>query len=101
MNQWLLIRRMRLPAFLLLFGLTALLHEWHILSFGRSWPLYLVLAGVFGLVERLVFPQDELPPAPAAYPGPYPPPAGWSEPAAGTSLATVAPGELERTEGGQ
>ena len=41
MNSWLLIRRLRGPAFLLLVGITALLNQWDILSFGRSWPLYL------------------------------------------------------------
>jgi LiaI-LiaF-like transmembrane region len=51
-NRWLLIRRARGPAFLILVGLTALLNQWGILSFGRSWPLYLILAGVLLLAER-------------------------------------------------
>jgi hypothetical protein len=52
MNTWLLIRRLRGPAYLILFGITALLNQWGMLSFGRSWPLYLILAGLFGLAER-------------------------------------------------
>ena len=52
MNSWLLIRRLRGPAFLILIGITALLNQWGVLSFGRSWPLYLILAGVIGLAER-------------------------------------------------
>jgi hypothetical protein len=52
MNTWLLIRRLRGPAFLIMFGITALLNQWDVLSFGRSWPLYLILAGVIGLAER-------------------------------------------------
>ena len=52
MNRWLLIHRLRWPAFLVLFGITALLNQWDVLSFGRSWPLYLILAGVFLLAER-------------------------------------------------
>jgi hypothetical protein len=52
MNSWLLIRRLRGPAFLILVGITALLNQWGILSFSRSWPLYLILAGVIGLAER-------------------------------------------------
>ena len=52
MNSWLLIRRLRGPAFLILLGITALLNQWGVLSFGRSWPLYLILAGVLGLAER-------------------------------------------------
>ena len=52
MNQWLLLRRLRGPAFVLLFGVTALLDQWHVISFGRSWPLYLILLGVLNLAER-------------------------------------------------
>ena len=52
MNQWLLIRRLRGPAFLLLIGVMALLHEWADFSFARSWPLLLILAGVLSLAER-------------------------------------------------
>ena len=59
MNRWLMIRRLRGPAFLLMFGVTALLHEWHILSFGQSWPLYLVLAGVLTLAERAAFQEPD------------------------------------------
>jgi len=116
MNRWLLIRRMRGPAFLLLFGITALMHEWHILSFSQSWPLYLVLAGVLALAERAAFEQPDptqMPPAgyPGNYPGTYPPqpPAGWSQttpPPAGTAMVPASPTEIERgdnehTEGGR
>jgi hypothetical protein len=52
MNTWLLIRRLRGPAFLIMVGITALLNQWGVLSFSRSWPLYLILAGVIGLAER-------------------------------------------------
>ena len=52
MTTWLLIRRLRGPAFLILVGITALLNQWGVLSFSRSWPLYLILAGVIGLAER-------------------------------------------------
>ncbi len=33
-----LIRRLRGPAFLILLGVTALLNQWGVLSFSRSWP---------------------------------------------------------------
>jgi hypothetical protein len=69
MDTWMLIRRLRGPAFLVLFGVTALLNQWDVLSFGRSWPLYLILAGVIGLAERAAL--TTAPPAnpymPAAY----------------------------------
>ena len=70
MRSWLLLRRLRGPAFLILVGITALLNQWGILSFGRSWPLYLILAGVFGLVERAVLASTRSVPSPFA--GSYP-----------------------------
>jgi hypothetical protein len=116
MNRWLLIRRLRGPAFLLMFGVTALLHEWHILSFGQSWPLYLVLAGVLALAERAAFTApdpSQMPPqyppyASAGYP-PQPPPSGWqTPPAPGTSIVPASPSEIatdiahpDRSEGGR
>jgi hypothetical protein len=75
MNSWLLLRRLRGPAFLILLGFTALLNQWGVLSFARSWPLYLILAGVFGLAERAA--MAAAPPAPPAYPTAYAPP-GYS-----------------------
>ncbi|HEY1411522.1 MAG TPA: hypothetical protein VGF36_05240 [Rhodopila sp.] len=109
MNGWMLIRRLRGPAFLLMFGVTALLHEWHILSFGQSWPLYLVLAGVLALAERAAFtgpdpaqiPQ-QYPPYAGSYP-PQPPPSGWQTPPPppGTGIVPAPPSDIERTEGGR
>jgi hypothetical protein len=52
MNRYILIRRLRGPAFLLLVGVMALLSQAHILSWGHSWPLYLILGGVLLLAER-------------------------------------------------
>jgi hypothetical protein len=70
MNSWLLIRRLRGPAFVILVGVNALLNQWGVLSFGRSWPLYLILAGVLGLAERAAI--AAAPPAgPPVYPGAY------------------------------
>lgn len=109
MNRWLLIRRLRGPAFLLLFGVTALLHEWHILSFGQSWPLYLVLAGVLALAERAAFVQpdpSQTQPYPPYTGSGYPPPtpAGWQTPAPGTGIVPSSPSEIvptDRPEGGR
>lgn len=105
MNRWLLIRRLRGPAFLLMFGVTALLHQWHILSFGQSWPLYLVLAGVLALAERAAFTA----PDPSQMPPQYPPyagagypaatPGGWqtTAPSPGTEMAPAQPREIAQT----
>ena len=72
MNSWLLIRRLRGPAFLILLGVTALLNQWGVLSFSRSWPLYLILAGVIGLAERAAIAVAP-PVAPGIYPNVYTP----------------------------
>lgn len=76
MNRWLFIRRLRWPSFLILFGITALLNQWRVLSFSRSWPLYIILAGLMLLAERAALPSDPPPAIPAPpFPGrPY----GWS-----------------------
>ena len=112
MNRWLMIRRLRGPAFLLLFGVTALLHEWHILSFGQSWPLYLVLAGVLALAERAAFTVPDPAQMPPQYPpyspyagAGYPPatPGGWQTPppAPGTGIVPAPPTDIEPREGGR
>lgn len=76
MNRYILIRRLRGPAFLLLVGINALLAQADILGWGRSWPFYLILAGVIALAERAALATDgamQQPPYPGApYPGaPY------------------------------
>ena len=110
MNGWLLIRRLRGPAFLLMFGVTALLHEWHILSFEQSWPLYLVLAGVLSLAERAAFTvpdpsqmPPQYPPYGGNYPPQQPPPSGWQTPPPqpGTGIVPAPPSGIDRTEGGR
>jgi hypothetical protein len=51
-NSYIFLHRIKGPAMLLVFGITALLNEWDILSYGRSWPLYLIVFGVLQLAER-------------------------------------------------
>jgi hypothetical protein len=71
MSRYIMIRRLRGPAFLLLVGVNALLAQAHILGWGRSWPLYLILAGVLALAERAALAAEGGYPA-APYPGaPY------------------------------
>ncbi|HEX3472177.1 MAG TPA: DUF5668 domain-containing protein [Silvibacterium sp.] len=57
MNPYIFIHRIKGPAMLLVFGITALLNEWDILSFGKSWPLYLIVLGVLQLAERAAWSQ--------------------------------------------
>jgi hypothetical protein len=71
MNRYILIRRLRGPAILLLLGIVALLHEADLVDFwSLFFPLLLILIGVLKLAERasLAAAGDEVP-----YPGsPYP-----------------------------
>ena len=57
MNPYLFIHRIKGPAMLLVFGVTALLNEWDIISYSRSWPLYLIVFGVLQLAERAAWSQ--------------------------------------------
>ena len=68
MSRYILIRRLRGPAFLLLVGILALLNQADILTWGKSWPFFLILSGVLALAERAAMASEGgLPPAP------YPP----------------------------
>jgi hypothetical protein len=66
MNRYLMIRRLRGPAFLLLLGVCALLHQLNLLTWWHAWPLFLILWGVMLLAERAAISEADLPP--------YPPP---------------------------
>jgi hypothetical protein len=85
MSRYILIRRLRGPAILLLIGVIALLHQagvvdhfWHLF-----WPLLLILIGVLLLAERAALAVEGYPAMP--YPGaPYPG-------AVGPNAATAAP----------
>ena len=97
MNRYILIRRLRGPLFLLLVGLNALLAQAHILGWGKSWPLYLILGGVLLLAERAALSADGYPPVPPM-PGmaPYP---GQPATASPAGPATSAPGAESEVSG--
>jgi hypothetical protein len=107
MNRYILIRRLRGPAILLLLGIIALLHESGLVEFwSLFFPLLLILIGVLKLAERaaLAAAGDEVP-----YPGsPYPygaanpAGAGVAQPQAGTSIVPAATQDYSKgSEGGQ
>jgi len=79
MNRYIMIRRLRGPAVLLLIGVMALLAQADILGWGKSWPLILILIGLLLLAERA-----------ALAAGGYPPPPGtpWPNAASGTGQGT-------------
>lgn len=70
MNRYILIRRLRLPAVLLLMGVIALLHQTGVVDHFWHWflPLLLILLGVIMLAERAAL-ATESSYSPAPYPG--------------------------------
>lgn len=111
MNRYMLIRRLRGPAFLLLLGTMALLHQLGVVShfWHWFWPLALILWGVLLLAERAALEVEGYPQAypDAPYPGgPYaqgPMPGAGPGPAsvASTSIVPASSDDLERRNGGQ
>ena len=110
MSRYVLIHRLRGPAFLLLIGVIALLHQMGVVyhMWRLFWPLALILWGVLLLAERAAL---EVEGYPSGYPGipgqgvPYTqgaaaPPAA-PPPPAGTSIVPANSDELERNNGGQ
>jgi hypothetical protein len=107
MNRYILIRRLRGPAILLLLGTILLMHQAGMVEFwSLFFPLLLILIGVLKLAERaaLAAAGDETP-----YPGsPYPygasanPGAGAvAQPQPGTSIVPTTPDYGKGPEGGQ
>lgn len=109
MSRYMLIHRLRGPAFLLLLGVIALLHQtgvvhhfWH-----WFWPLALILWGVLLLGERAALEMEGYPQAypDAPYAGaPYgqPPAAGpGPDPTPSTSIVPANSDDMERRNGGQ
>ena len=86
MNRYIMIRRLRGPAFLLLIGVMALLAQADILGWGQSWPLFLILIGLLLLAERAALATGGYPPPPGT-PWPKRPrePAQGTQPTTGTA----------------
>jgi hypothetical protein len=93
MNRYILIRRLRGPAVLLLIGMLALLDESGAIHhfWGWFWPLLLILMGSLGLAERAAMAEEDMYP-PAPYPGAYPYQGPNPNAPAGTGQAAAQPG---------
>ena len=111
MNRYMLIRRLRGPAFLLLLGIIALLHQtgvvyhfWHLF-----WPLALILWGVLLLAERAALEMEGYPQMypEGQYPGGYsqgPNPGAGTGPVSSAPSTSIVPAErngFDRSTGGQ
>lgn len=90
-SLWQIIRAVRGPVVLIVFGTLMALNHTDKLSFERSWPVLIIVYGVFKLLERMLakpvpppswpppgytpeYPQPYTPPQP--YPAPQPPQQG-------------------------
>lgn len=103
MSRYILIRRLRGPAFLLLVGVIALLNQADILSWGHAWPLFLILAGVLLLAERAALASECYSPYPGVpYAGapPVNPGAGPQTPPANPGSSIVPTRDNDWTQGG-
>lgn len=81
MMQYLLLRRLMGPLILVTIGIMALLNQFGVLSFDRSWPLILIVIGIVKLAENVALGQMSPPPG-GFYPpgcGVPPPPAQWQQ----------------------
>ena len=87
MSRYILIRRLRGPAFLLLIGIIALLHQTGLIyhGFRLFWPLALILWGVMLLAERAALEVE-------GYPDPY-----GNAPYPGGQVAGAQPGAQSST----
>ena len=89
MNQYYFLHRMKWPALLVVFGITALLDEYDVIPFSHSWPLYLIVFGVMTLAERALLAQ--IPPPQPAWQQPWPGAPGSPMPGAATGGYSAQP----------
>jgi hypothetical protein len=75
-----IFRALRGPVWIILVGVLFLLDSFHILSWGRSWPLFIIVGGVMTFLERTAY---------TGMPAPYPY-AAAAEPVAPAAAAPVS-----------
>lgn len=94
MNNYLLIRRIRGPVYILTAGFLALLNEWTRFGWGRTWPIFIIVTGLLVFAERGALSQavasGEWPAAPAG-PGVYPQATGAYPQPPGTEIISQPP----------
>jgi len=86
-----IFRAARGAVWTILIGVIFFLADFNILSWGRSWPLFLILAGVMTFLERAIYAGARPTQPPPGYPGYGYPPAPPTAPAPGTELVTTIP----------
>lgn len=87
-----LFHALRGSIWIMLVGLLFLLDSSHILSWGRSWPLFIIVAGVMAVLQRAAFTRA------AAIGYPYTPP---PSPGPATTTTSVVPPSTTHDEEGK
>ena len=77
-SAWELLRAVRGPILLMVFGVLVALNHTQKMDFERTWPVLIIVYGFLKLIERIV---------PRPVPQPWPPPTG-AYPVATSSVAT-------------
>jgi hypothetical protein len=91
-----LFHALRSSIWIMLVGLLFLLDSSHILSWGRSWPLFIIVAGVMGFLQRAAFARA----AAVGYPYTAPPAPGPASTTTTTTTTTsVVPSTTHDEEG--
>lgn len=90
-----LFRAARGPVWIVLVGVLFLLDTFNILSWGRSWPLFIIVGGLMTFFERTAYSAVVPPPAQYAY-GTEPQPPVAPEPSAPRSAGIVPVSSQER-----
>jgi hypothetical protein len=75
-------RALRGSVWVIVVGVLFLLDEFDILSWGRSWPFLIIIAGLMAIFQRVTYSSA----AAASYPYPYPPQPVTPPPAPGTAI---------------
>jgi len=83
---------MRGAIWIILVGVLFLLDSAHILSWGRSWPFFIIVAGIMAALQRVTFSAAA---APLYSYAPPPPPAGPPP----TATTSIVPSSTHDEEG--
>ena len=84
-----LFSALRGSIWVILVGAMFFLSNFHILSWGRSWPLFIIVAGLMTFFERTAFQSSA--------PQPYPIPPAYQAPSAPSATSVVPPAAPEET----
>jgi len=94
-----LVRALRSSVWVALVGVLFFLNDFHILPWGHSWPLFIILAGVMTVLQRAAYSPASMPPYGYGYAAPVAPAAAPA--AAGVATETALNPTPANTEEGR